>query len=120
MPQGGRVAVFKRKLPYLWILDQFPIIQRKIRGVDKLTTEQDSLRSTGGPKVRKLLGQDTSTFIDSSLPTRRHYFRFAHHLAAILRLDLVSMFPRALEIAGPRALPYSDPAVSHIGLAKWD
>ena len=94
MPQGGRVAVFKQKLPDRWILGQFPIIQRKIKGVDNLTTEQDGLRSTGGPKIRKLLGQDTSTFIGSNLPTRRQHFRFVHHLATILRWDPVSMFPR--------------------------
>ena len=48
------------------------------------------------------------------------YFRVARNLATILRWDLVSIFPRALEILDPRALPYSRPAVSHIGLTKWD
>jgi hypothetical protein len=48
------------------------------------------------------------------------YFRVRRHLARILRWDLVSISPRALEILDPNALPYSRPAVSHIGLTKWD
>jgi hypothetical protein len=48
------------------------------------------------------------------------YVRVARHLATILRWDLVSISPRALETLDPRALPYNRPAVSHIGLTKWD
>jgi hypothetical protein len=40
--------------------------------------------------------------------------------STILRWDLVSISPRAFEILDPRTLPYSRPAVSHIGLTKWD
>jgi hypothetical protein len=48
------------------------------------------------------------------------YVRLARDPATIPRWGLVSISPQAFEILDPRTLPYSRPAVSHIGLTKWD
>ena len=60
------------------------------------------------------------TFPITASIRRVDYFQFSRHLATSLRWDLVSISPPALEILDPLARPYRRPALSHIGLTKWD